>query len=79
MPTAMMSSKGQITIPKGIRSELGLETGDRVSFTLDEDRVIRLVPITKDLSVLKGVVAKPAKAVSSKAMKATIAAKAGRL
>jgi antitoxin PrlF len=32
MPTATLTSKGQITIPKGVREDLGLKTGDRVEF-----------------------------------------------
>ena len=33
-------SKGQITLPKDIRSKLGLTTGDRVTLICEEDRVI---------------------------------------
>ena len=32
-----ITSKGQITIPKAVRSALGLEDGDLVSFALDDD------------------------------------------
>lgn len=32
MPTAKMTSKGQITIPVEVRRELGLQTGSRVVF-----------------------------------------------
>jgi AbrB family looped-hinge helix DNA binding protein len=35
-------SKGQITIPKEIRSKLGLSTGDRVTLVCDEDQVIMI-------------------------------------
>lgn len=33
MSNATMTSKGQITIPKDVREELGLTPGTRVSFT----------------------------------------------
>lgn len=32
MPAATMTSKGQVTIPKEIREELGLEAGTRLRF-----------------------------------------------
>jgi AbrB family looped-hinge helix DNA binding protein len=32
MPTATVTSKGQITIPVEVRKELGLKAGDRVDF-----------------------------------------------
>jgi AbrB family looped-hinge helix DNA binding protein len=34
---AKMTSKGQITVPKSIRDYLGLDAGDAVAFTCDED------------------------------------------
>ncbi|MDD4169970.1 MAG: AbrB/MazE/SpoVT family DNA-binding domain-containing protein [Desulfotomaculaceae bacterium] len=37
---AKVMSKGQITLPKDIRSKLGLVTGDRVTLICEEDRVI---------------------------------------
>jgi AbrB family looped-hinge helix DNA binding protein len=35
--SAALTSKGQITIPVGIRKSLGLTEGDRVVFELDDD------------------------------------------
>jgi antitoxin PrlF len=35
-----ISSKGQLTIPQEIRKRLGLETGDRVEFVVEEDRTV---------------------------------------
>ncbi|MBU1396793.1 MAG: AbrB/MazE/SpoVT family DNA-binding domain-containing protein [Gammaproteobacteria bacterium] len=32
MPTATMTTKGQITIPAAVRAALGIEAGDRVEF-----------------------------------------------
>ncbi|MDD4783971.1 MAG: AbrB/MazE/SpoVT family DNA-binding domain-containing protein [Syntrophaceticus sp.] len=37
---AKVMSKGQITLPKDIRTKLGLSTGDRVTLICEEDRVI---------------------------------------
>jgi antitoxin PrlF len=40
-----ISSKGQLTVPQEIRKRLGLQTGDRVEFVVEEDRtVIRPAP-----------------------------------
>ena len=36
---ARVMSKGQVTIPKNIRSALGVTTGDRVTFILEGDTV----------------------------------------
>jgi antitoxin PrlF len=35
-----MSSKGQLTVPQEIRKRLGLQTGDRVEFVVEEDRTV---------------------------------------
>ena len=32
---ARVMSKGQVTIPKNVRTALGIETGDRVTFIVD--------------------------------------------
>lgn len=37
---AKVMAKGQITLPKDIRSRLRLSTGDRVTLICEEDRVI---------------------------------------
>lgn len=42
MPTATLTSKGQVTIPKEIREKLRLKTGDRVLFWVDEEGGVHL-------------------------------------
>lgn len=42
MPTATITSKGQITIPKAIRAALGLSTGDRVTLRMRADGIVEL-------------------------------------
>ena len=64
MPTAVVTSKGQITIPKPVRDGLGVETGDRVEFVELERGVYTVVAATRDIRDLKGVIPKPAKPVS---------------
>jgi antitoxin PrlF len=38
--SSTISSKGQITVPQEIRRRLGLVTGDRVEFVMEEDRTV---------------------------------------
>jgi antitoxin PrlF len=38
--SSTISSKGQITVPQEIRKRLGLATGDRVEFVVEEDRTV---------------------------------------
>ena len=47
MPTSILTSKGQITIPKRIREELRLQTGDELLMEIDSNSNITLKPIKK--------------------------------
>ena len=62
--SAVVTSKGQITIPKPVRDGLGVDTGDRVEFVELEQGVYTLVAANRDIRDLKGVIPKPAKPVS---------------
>ncbi len=59
MSTAMVTNKGQITIPKEVREALGLNEGHRVTFQIRKDGVVEMRPETVDLMSLYGIV-KPA-------------------
>lgn len=78
MATAIVTSKGQITIPKAVREALGVETGDRVEFVEVEKGVYSVVAATRDIRDLKGMIAKPAKPVSVEDMNRAVARRAGR-
>jgi antitoxin PrlF len=56
MPTATLTSKGQITIPKEIRDQLRLQTGNRVDFIVDSAGRVSLTPRNKDIRSLKGII-----------------------
>lgn len=74
MPSATITSKGQITIPKEVREELGLRVGDRVAFrVLDDGRVV-VEPETIDLRELKGALKPKRTGVTLADMEAAIRA-----
>jgi AbrB family looped-hinge helix DNA binding protein len=72
MSTAVVTSKGQITIPKPVRDGLGVESGDRVEFVELERGVYSVVAATRDVRDLKGMIPKPAKPVSVEDMNKAI-------
>jgi antitoxin PrlF len=55
---ATLTSKGQTTIPKEIRDELGIKPGDRMTFTLMPDSTVIMRVKNKKLSDLAGVLHK---------------------
>jgi antitoxin PrlF len=70
---ATLTSKGQITIPKPARDALDLRPGDRVEFVFGDDGRLFLLSATRPVNSLKGMLPKPAHAVSLEAMDAAIA------
>jgi antitoxin PrlF len=61
MPSATVTSKGQITLPIEVRRRLGLKKGDKVEFVYDEDgRTIVRPEITDEDPLAKMVGAFPA-------------------
>jgi len=60
---ATMSTKGQITIPKKVRAELGLHSGSRVSFLVVGNRA-EMTPVTTPITALKEILPKPKKRLS---------------
>ena len=51
---ATLTSKGQTTIPKEIRDELGMKPGDRMTFTLMPDATVVMRVKSKSISGLAG-------------------------
>lgn len=79
MPSATVTSKGQITIPAPVRRSLGLHTGDRVEFVEHPDGHIELIPATRSVTSLKGFFGPPpARAVTLDEMDRAIAESAGQ-
>jgi antitoxin PrlF len=69
MPSAKLTSKGQITVPKEVRRTLGLRTGDRLAFRVRDDGTVVVEAETVDLLSLRGAVRSKVKGVSVEAMK----------
>jgi antitoxin PrlF len=79
MPSATVTSKGQITLPKAIRDLLRLDAGDRVHFVVQDDGTVVLRPATVDVRELKGLLHRQGiKPLSVEAMNAIIRRRAAR-
>lgn len=79
MPSAAVTSKGQITIPVDVRRDLALGAGSRVAFVRNEEGYYELHPEQSSVTALKGIIAKPEKPVSLAEMDAAIARETSRM
>lgn len=74
MPTATLTSKGQITLPKAVRERLRVDTGDQVDFVVNDRGDVVVRAATLDVSQLKGLLKRPrARTVTIEEMNAAIA------
>jgi AbrB family looped-hinge helix DNA binding protein len=55
MSESILTTKGQITIPKEVRERLHLEPGDKLYFDVREDGVVMLVAHNEPLESLFGL------------------------
>jgi len=55
LPTAKVTSKGQVTIPKQVRQHLRLGTGDQVEFVVQEAGTVLLRPLDRPVRDLFGL------------------------
>ena len=78
MPKATITYKGQITLPKAVREQLGVQPGDRVSFREIEGGAIVVEADTVDLMELKGAVRSRRDGVTVEQMNQAIRAAAAR-
>ena len=73
MPTSMLTSKGQTTIPKDVRTHLKLRTGDQIDFVIEPDGSVVIRPATVRVRELRGMLhRKGMKALSVNAMNAAV-------
>ena len=61
--TAKVMSKGQVTIPKDVRSVLGVEAGDRVTFLVEDGRVHMVNAATYAMQMLQQAMSGEAESV----------------
>lgn len=76
MPTATLTTKGQITIPAAVRLALHVSSGDRVEFVEVAPGRFEFLAATRSVTELKGLFGKPAQAVSIDDMHRAIALRA---
>ena len=80
MPTAKITSKGQMVIPKPIREKLGLKKGDKLDFMIMEGGEIVVRPAVHDVRELKGLLyRKGQSAVTVEEMNRTIRRRGRRI
>ncbi|MFC4161991.1 AbrB/MazE/SpoVT family DNA-binding domain-containing protein [Chitinimonas lacunae] len=72
--TATVTTKGQVTIPAGVRVVLQVDAGDRLDFIRLEDGRIMVAAANKDVTCLKGRLKKLSKPVTVEEMNEAIAA-----
>jgi AbrB family looped-hinge helix DNA binding protein len=59
MPTATLTSKGQLTLPRQVREHLKVGTGDTVDFVIGDDGDVRVRAGDVDVADLKGLLKQP--------------------
>jgi AbrB family looped-hinge helix DNA binding protein len=56
MAIAVLTSKGQVTIPVSVRTALGIGTGDRIEFVEAGNGQFTVLAATKSVKSLKGII-----------------------
>jgi len=65
MPKATITSKGQLTLPKEVRSRLGVGAGDKVEFRIEADGSITVLSAKRSARRLYGLLQTSPRAVVS--------------
>ncbi|MFC1582507.1 AbrB/MazE/SpoVT family DNA-binding domain-containing protein [Planctomycetota bacterium] len=77
MTTSSVTTKGQVTIPKKIRDQLHLKSGDKVDFILEKDGSARMLPVSQSIDSIVGIV-KADRKLSAEEMNAAISKRANK-
>jgi antitoxin PrlF len=56
MATATLTSKGQLTLPIELRTDMGLRAGSKIEFVLNDDGNWLILPKKGDIHELKGII-----------------------
>lgn len=76
---ATLTSKGQMTLPNAVRTQLRLEAGDKLLVTVqDADTIILKRPPSAPAARLRGLLPRPPRALSVEEMDAGVAAHLAR-
>jgi antitoxin PrlF len=78
MSESTISSKGQVTIPKAIRTRLHLKVGDRLRFVVEADGSVRLAAATRDVSTLRDILPRPKRRATVEEMQSAIRRRAAK-
>ena len=78
MASATLTSKGQLTLPKEIRTALCVGPGDRLAFRIREDGLVTIEPETVDLLTLRGALKPKIRGITLDAMDAAVREGASR-
>jgi antitoxin PrlF len=78
MSESKISSKGQVTIPKAIRTRLHLKVGDRLRFVVEADGCVRLAAATRDVSTLRDILPRPKRRATVDEMQSVIRRRAAK-
>ncbi len=65
MKSATITSKGQVTIPKEVRDYLKLEIGSKISFAIDENGTVKIIPLNVPVTALSGMLRRPGLAAAT--------------
>ena len=69
-----LTSKGQMTLPSAVRTRLGLEAGDRLLVTVqDDDTIILKRRPTAGVTALRGLLPRPGRALTVEEMDTGVA------
>jgi AbrB family looped-hinge helix DNA binding protein len=78
MSESTISSKGQVTIPKAIRTRMHLKVGDRLRFVVEADGSVRLAAATRDVSTLRNILPRPKRRATVDDMQSVIRQRAAK-
>ncbi|ALF52344.1 AbrB family transcriptional regulator [Nostoc piscinale CENA21] len=59
MVSTIITTTGQVTIPKEIRNYLNLDAGSKVDFVIDENGAVKLIPLNVPVQTLSGILHRP--------------------
>ncbi len=70
--TSTVTSKGQVTIPAEARRKLGIGPGTTLEFVVTDEGTLVVIPRSRSVRDLKGMVPRPRRALSVEEMERAI-------